>query len=97
MEMAMDLVIDAHGGIRCLYGEAIALHQMGELSIHRASHVEPDTKGRWWVDLKPVEGPVLGPFLQRSQALEAESAWLEKNWVMGSSHILQEEHTWQPS
>jgi len=41
-------VIDPKGLIKCIYGEAIPLHQLGELSIRRASHVEPDAKGRWW-------------------------------------------------
>ncbi|MBI3411447.1 MAG: hypothetical protein HY040_24225 [Planctomycetes bacterium] len=93
----MDLVIDAQGMIRCLYGEAIALHRLGEMSIQRASHVEPDTIGRWWADLKPVDGPILGPFLQRSQALDAESAWLETNWLVSQSPALQQEQTWQRS
>lgn len=93
----MDLVIDAQGKVRCLYGEGIALHHLGEMSIHRASHVEPDTKGRWWADLKPVDGPVLGPFLKRTDALEAESAWLETHWLVSQSPILQQEQTWQPS
>lgn len=30
----------------------------------------------WWADLSPVNGPLLGPFLSRSSALEAEVEWL---------------------
>ena len=33
----------------------------------------------------PVGGPVLGPFGRRSEALEAERAWLEANWLTPSS------------
>jgi hypothetical protein len=73
----MDLVIDAHGGIKCVYGEAIPLQELGDMAIRRASHVEPDSQGRWWADLAPVGGPSLGPFDRRSQALDAEIAWLE--------------------
>ena len=81
----MDLVIDAQGMIRCLYGETIALHHLGELSIRRASYVEPDSEGNWWADLKPVGGPLLGAFLKRSEALKAESNWLELHWLVSRS------------
>ena len=30
----------------------------------------------------PVGGPVLGPFDRRSEALEAERAWLEAHWLL---------------
>ncbi len=45
-------------------------------NIRRASHVEPDDDGRWMADMAPVGGPVLGPYVRRSDALEAETAWL---------------------
>jgi hypothetical protein len=61
-----------------LYGEAIDLHSLGELTIRRASFVEPDG-GNWYVDLSPVEGPILGPYALRSQALQAEALWLEQH------------------
>jgi hypothetical protein len=72
----MDLVIDSAGQVRCLYGEAIPLASLGEVSIRRASHVEPDDRGRWRADLAPAGGPVLGPYDRRSEALEAEERWL---------------------
>lgn len=77
----MQLVIDAHGGIRCLYDERIDLTSLGVPSICRASHVEPDGAGQWWADLAPVHGPSLGPFDVRSQALDAERQWLEDHWL----------------
>jgi len=73
----MDLIVDPAGTVRGLYDEAIDLSSLGGLTIRRASHVEPDASGRWWVDLSPVGGPRLGPFGRRSEALEAESRWLE--------------------
>jgi hypothetical protein len=72
----MDLVIDPAGQVRCLYGEAIPLASLGVMSIRRASHVEPDDQGRWRADLAPAGGPVLGPYVRRSEALAAEERWL---------------------
>jgi len=58
----MELMVTPGGSINCIYGEEIELPALGEVSIRRASHVEPDDRGRWWADLSPVGGPVLGPF-----------------------------------
>jgi hypothetical protein len=33
----------------------------------------------WWADMSPVRGPVLGPFEERQEALDAEVEWLYKN------------------
>lgn len=73
----MHMVIDARGQIFCLYSEEIDLATLGDLHIRRGSQVEPDGLGRWWADLAPVQGPRLGPFPCRSEALDAERAWLE--------------------
>jgi hypothetical protein len=78
----MYLVIDPRGGVRCVYAESIDLFGLGELSIRRASHVEPDERGKWWADLWPVNGPVLGPFDGRRAALVEEQQWLESNWLV---------------
>lgn len=78
----MILVINPAGQVRCLYEEAIDLAALGALSITRASHVEPDERGRWWADLAPVGGPMLGPFGIRSEALDAERDWLERHCLI---------------
>jgi len=78
----MILTIDPGGVVRCIYEETIDLSVLGTLTISRASHVEPDGAGRWFADLRPVNGPVLGPFSLRSDALTAERAWLEANWLV---------------
>ena len=78
----MELVIDARGEIRCLYDEGLDLAELSRPEIHRASQVEPDSQGRWWVDLRLSHGPVLGPFVQRSQALAAERDWLQNHWLL---------------
>lgn len=77
----MQIVIKTNGSARCIYGEAIDLAELGHLDIRRGSHVEPDESGRWIADLAPVNGPKLGPFAHRSQALVAERRWLETNWL----------------
>jgi hypothetical protein len=77
----MELVIDLGGGVRTVYSEAIDLSALGRLWIRRASFVEPEEDGRWWADLAPVGGPVLGPFDRRSDALDAERAWLDAFWL----------------
>jgi len=79
---AMQLVIKPGGAVQCVYGEAIDLAALGSPTIMRASHVEPDQHGRWLADLSPVDGPCLGPFDSRSQALAAESRWLEAHWLI---------------
>jgi hypothetical protein len=79
----MNLIIERDGNVRGIYGEALDLAALGTPQITKASHVEPDEKGRWLADLSPVGGPVLGPFDMRSEALAAEVAWLEEHWLVG--------------
>ena len=78
----MQLLIDAQGDVRCLYDEAIPLATLGPLVISRGSHVEPTSDGQWQADLSPASGPCLGPFANRSEALAAERAWLQDNWLV---------------
>lgn len=77
----MQLIITPGGTVRCVYSEAIDLAALGSPAITRASRVEPDRQGRWWADMSPTNGPLLGPFDFRSEALAAERAWLETNWL----------------
>ena len=77
----MDLVVDRTGHVRCVYCESIDLATLGRAEIRRSSHVEPDEQGRWQAYLRPIGGPVLGPFERRSEALATEVAWLEAHWL----------------
>ena len=72
----MELLITPDGCVTCVYDEAIELAVLGQVSIRRASHVDPDLSGGWRAELSPVGGPELGPFPRRSDALEAERLWL---------------------
>ena len=83
----MELMIEPGGGVRCIYRESIDLHSLGKPKITRASHVEPDTSGRWIADLSPVDGPKLGPFDKRTEALAAEVQWLRDNWLAQAKPI----------
>ena len=80
----MDLLIEASGTVRCVFGEEIDLGQLGRMSIRRGSHVEPTPDGQWTADLSPVNGPLLGPFPTRTAALNAEVTWLQENWLLPS-------------
>ncbi|MBD3673298.1 MULTISPECIES: hypothetical protein [Thalassoglobus] len=78
----MQIVVQHDGSVRCLYDETLDLHGLGQLAITRGSHVEPTPAGQWTADLSPVDGPVLGTFSTRSEALDAEVAWLLDNWLV---------------
>ncbi len=77
----MQVVVTPEGMIRYVYDETVCLNDLGAVTIRRASHVEPDDAGRWRADLRPVGGPILGPFEWRSAALAAEVAWLAEHWL----------------
>ena len=80
----MELLITPIGQCRCLYDELLELRGLGPLTIQRASHVEPNAAGQWTADLSPVNGPHLGPFPTRSEALAAEVEWLRTHWLPGA-------------
>jgi hypothetical protein len=77
----MELIITPAGNVRSVYDEAIPLNELGQIRIIRASSVEPDSDGGWFADLAPVEGPRLGPFQRRSNAILAEADWLRRYWL----------------
>lgn len=77
----MQIIIDPGGIGRCIYTEIVDLQRIGRLTISRGSYVEPNEQGEWFADLSPVDGPRLGPFQRRSDALTAETEWLEQHWL----------------
>ena len=81
----MLLLIKPDGTVSCVYAEAIDLKRLGDLALRRASHVEPGPGGDWWADLAPAAGPLLGPFARRSDALAAETRWLETHLLLGQA------------
>lgn len=80
----MRLYINNEGTIQGVYSDSMAgLLLQGHAEVTRASHVEPgkDHRGNpcWYADLSPSQGPTLGPFYLRQEALDAEVNWLHKN------------------
>ena len=77
MNTAHVITIGTDGTARMIYSDELAdLLAQGTSTIRRASHVEPAPNGGWIADMSPSDGPVLGPFALRQQALDAEVAWL---------------------
>ena len=77
----MQLIVQPNGTVDCIYGEEMDLDRLGLLKISRGSLVEPTSDGHWTADLSPVNGPVLGPYRSRREALAAERQWLEAHWL----------------
>lgn len=78
----MNVIIDQQGNLRTIYNEALDLSACGEVTITRASNVEWSPGIGWHAYMgEPfnMDGPVLGPFAKRSEALAAEVAFIEEN------------------
>lgn len=79
MAARYDLFVRRGGGVEFVYADDLAaLFADGDMTVVRASHVEPRAGGGWEADLGPVGGPVLGPFPTRGAALVAEAEWLRE-------------------
>ena len=72
----MKLIVQPGGRIVTVYSEEIDYGTLGKPTVRRVSHVEPDADGQWYADMSPVNGPQLGPYAKRSEALDAELSWL---------------------
>ena len=88
----MEMLISPVGNARLIYSEEIELASLGAVSIQRGSHVEPIAGGRWEVDLSPVNGPKLGPFITRTQAIHEEVTWLTRNWLCATNSVTAAVH-----
>lgn len=74
------LTVQPDGSVRFIWSDDLAeMLDLGQATVARASHVEPNESGQWEADLSPVNGPVLGPFRLRGEALAAEVAWLREH------------------
>ena len=72
-------IVISRGRVRFIHQDDLAATlQVGKATTCRAGRVEPSQDG-WNADLRPVNGPVLGPFARRDEALQAEANWLREN------------------
>lgn len=60
--MELTIYINADGTIEHVYDDALAdlFVDDGAVRVKRASHVEPHPRGGWYVDMRPVGGPIIG-------------------------------------
>ncbi len=72
----MEIVIKPTGVFIGIYSDQFDYGVFGRPQIRRVSHVEPDESGQWTADLSPVDGPRLGPFDKRNDAINAELEFL---------------------
>jgi hypothetical protein len=84
--MEVDIVILADGTVKFLYYDELKpLLSIGNVDVRRASHVDPERLEngdlKWFADLSPVNGPKLGPFETRNEAIDAEVVWLTENYL----------------
>ena len=80
--------IKPSGQVRYLHDDLVAgVIDPGPVTARRASHIEISEDGKtWYVDLAPVDGPTVGGFASRQQAVEYEEAWLrERGFPLASS------------
>jgi hypothetical protein len=70
------------GEIRYIHNDDLAANMLkiGQSETKRVSHVEP-CDGGWEADMGPVNGPVLGPFTTRKEALAEEVKWLKAHGI----------------
>ncbi len=74
----MLIVIESNGMLKHIYSDDFKIPHLGGGKIERASNVEPVHSGSesgWLVKIK--EGPYLGPYARRDEALQREIDWLE--------------------
>jgi hypothetical protein len=69
------IAIPLDGPITFIYRDDLAPLCEGQYSIERVSNVEP-CEGGW--EARMINGPTLGPFTLRQQALDAEKEYLER-------------------
>lgn len=72
------IIVKLGGGIQFIYHDRLRpLLKLGKSKTRRVSEVEPTADNLWTADMAKVGGPVLGPFEEHAQAIQAERAWLD--------------------
>lgn len=73
--MSIKLQITSAGGIAMLHDDAIDLREFGKPEISRASHVEPDSSGLWYVQSAKTGEIIKSGFDTRAEALAFEKEY----------------------
>lgn len=74
------MTIKKDGKIQYIYNEMYNLEGLGDITINRASYVEPESNGSsWYVDLSPLNKDKVTGFKTRSEALQFEVKYIEEN------------------
>jgi hypothetical protein len=74
------VLVDANGRLEFVWDDRLApLRALGEITIRRASHVEPTDDGWWTADMTPLGGQIIGPFALHAAAIDAEREWIARN------------------
>ena len=77
--MTHTITVQSDGSLQFIWTDDLAeLVTLGTAEITRASHVEP-VGTEWVADMGPSGGPILSGFAKRSDAIDAEIAWLKQN------------------
>jgi hypothetical protein len=78
----INITIAPDGTARCLWTEAVPLHELGRLEIHRAYSVEFDNQAQAWRVFDPT-----GDCLYCAPSRETCLAWERQhlNWVLDNT------------
>lgn len=83
--MEVSIFILSDGTVKFLYYDELKpLLGIGDVDVKRASHVDPEKTAdglKWFADLAPVNGPKLGPFETRADAITGEIDWLTEHFL----------------
>ena len=81
--MEQTIVINPDGSMEFIYADDLRdLIDEGNATIHRVSNVEPGIDGFWYAQM--INGPILGPFKYRQDALNAEIDYINEEMLNGS-------------
>lgn len=83
--MEVSVFILSDGTVNFLYYDELKpLLAIGDVDVARASHVDPEKTLdglKWFANLAPVNGPKLGPYETRTEAITGEIDWLTENYL----------------
>jgi len=75
MKKQIKLEITAQGGIALLHDDEFKIKEFGKVSINRASHVEADENGEWYVQSAKTGEMLRTGFDTRAEALAWEKQY----------------------